>query len=87
MILFTGGGLCPGGSLSRGVSVQVGVCLGGLCHEEPPRTAEERNGIHSCLRGVFIVVRIYPCTWSFVLTITIKSVLPHFRPLLLTIWL
>ena len=24
-------GLCPGGSLSRGVSVQGGLCPGGLC--------------------------------------------------------
>ena len=29
------GGLCPGGSLSREVSVQGGLCTGGLCQGDP----------------------------------------------------
>ena len=55
--LSTGRGLCPGGSLSRGISVQ-----GGLCHRDPPSRYGERAGgthpteMHSCL---FSVVHVF----------------------------
>ena len=32
-----------GGSLSRGISVQGGVCLGGLCHGDTPRMVTSRR--------------------------------------------
>ena len=60
VILFTGGGLsfclgglCPGGSLSGGVSVQGDLCLGGSLSWRPPIRSRaggtHPSGMHSCL--------------------------------------
>ena len=49
-VISVQGGLCPGGSLSRWVSVQEDLCLGGLCsgspcHRDPPYGKEQVVGI------------------------------------------
>ena len=68
--VFTGvclstGGLCPKGSLFRGVSVQRGggLCLGGLCpegslsgrpHIRLRADGTHPTGMHSCLENRFL---------------------------------